>query len=319
MNFLVVGAGALGGYFGGRLLQAGCDVSFLLRPDRAAQFAASGLVIHSPAGDMHWPAPTVLLAHQIRKPYDAVIIACKAYDLEEAIAAFAPAVGPETVLLPLLNGLRHIDRLSERFGGRRVIGGFGGISAVLDETGAVLHLSREHTLGFGELYGARSKRVDALASAFSQARFDSQPGDAILQVLWERWVHVAALAAITTLMRASVGDIVRAGNQDLALDMLDECAQIATHNGFAPRKEALERMRGALTNANSLLTASMSRDIELGARTEGDHILGDLLRRGRWFTTDTVLLPVAFAQVQSHEARRTRESADAAASQRRVA
>ncbi|CAN5569975.1 2-dehydropantoate 2-reductase [soil metagenome] len=319
MKFLVVGAGALGGYFGGRLLQAGCDVSFLLRPDRAAQFAASGLVIHSPAGDLHWPTPPVVLPQQIRQPYDVVMVACKAYDLEEAISAFAPAIGPETVVLPLLNGLRHIDRLSERFGGRRVIGGFGGISAVLDETGAVLHLSREHTLGFGELYGARSTRVDAIAAAFSNARFDSQPSDAILQVLWERWVHVAALAGITTLLRANIGDVVQAGAHDLALDIVDECARIAAHNGFAPRAAALDRTRSTLTATGSTLTASMLRDIERGARTEGEHILGDLLRRGRWFTTDTVLLPVAYAQVQSHEARCAREAAEAMRSRRRAA
>ncbi len=138
-------------------------------------------------------------------------------------------------------------------------------------------------------------------------------------MLWERWVHVAALAGITTLLRANVGDIVRAGAQDLALDMLDECARIAAHNGFAPRPEALERTRATLTGVGSTLTASMLRDIERGARTEGEHVIGDLLRRGRWFTADTVLLPVAFAQMQAHEARCAREAAETAQSRLRVA
>lgn len=120
MKILIAGAGAIGSYFGGRLLQAGLDVSFLVRPQRAAQLAAQGLVIRCPRGDARLAAPPTLLAQQIRQPYDLVILACKAYDLESAIA---PAIGPETAILPLQNGLRHLDRLIERFGYARVLGG----------------------------------------------------------------------------------------------------------------------------------------------------------------------------------------------------
>ncbi|VTU45930.1 ketopantoate reductase family protein [Variovorax sp. PBL-E5] len=319
MKILVAGAGALGGYFGGRLLQAGQDVTFLARPSRAAQLAASGLVIHSPWGDAHLASAPTVLAHQFKAPADLVIVACKAYDLEGTIAAFAPAVGPETTILPLQNGLRHIDRLTERFGFRKVLGGLGAISAALDESGAVLHLGREHTLAFGELDGVHSPRVDAIAAAFASARFDSQPSDRIMQALWEKWVHVATLAGATSLMRASVGDIVRAGAQGVALELLNECSRIAAHNGFAPSPEALGRTRAAVTAPGSSLTASLLTDIERGAPTEGDHILGDLLRRGRWSTADTVLLPLAYAQLRSYEARRTRDTANAEPAQRLAA
>ncbi len=319
MRFLVVGAGALGGYFGGRLLQAGHDVSFLVRPARKTQLAASGLVIHSPAGNAHLPAPTVLLAHQIRQPFDVVLLACKAYDLDDAIAGFAPAVGPETTVLPLLNGLRHLDRLTERFGHRRVIGGLARISATLDETGAVLHLGREHTLVFGEPDGERSERVARIAAAFATARFDSEASDTILQAMWEKWVHIATLASATALMRASVGDIVQAGAGQLALDLLAECSQIAAHNAHAPRAEAIARTRAMLTAEGSTLSASLAKDIDNGLPTEGEHILGDFLRRGRWCTADTVLLPVAYAQVRSYEARRVREREHGAATRQRLA
>jgi 2-dehydropantoate 2-reductase len=319
MKILVAGAGALGGYFGGRLLQSGRDVGFLARPARAAQLAAGGLVIHSAWGDALVTAPPTLLGHQIKGPYDLVILACKAYDLESTISALAPAVGPETTILPLLNGLRHLDRLTERFGYGRVIGGLGVISAALDETGAVLHLGRDHTLAFGELDGSRSARVDAIAAAFRAARFDSQPSERILQAMWEKWVHIATLASACGLMRANVGDIVHAGAQHVALELLNECSRIAAHNGFAPSAEALGRTRAAVTAPGSLLTGSVLTDIERGAPTECDHILGDFLRRGRWSTVDTVLLPLAFDQLRSYEARRVREAAEAQPTQRLAA
>jgi 2-dehydropantoate 2-reductase len=319
MKILVVGAGALGGYFGGRLLQARQDVTFLVRPPRAARMATRGLSIHSPAGDFHLPSPPTVLAHQLKTPYDLVIVGCKAYDLEGTIAAFAPAVGPETAVLPLLNGLRHLDRLTERFGYGRVLGGLGVISAALDETGAVRHLSRDHTFAFGELDGVRSPRVEAIAAAFASAHFDSRPTDKILQAMWEKWVHIATLAGATSLMRASVGDIVQAGAQDVALELLNECSRIAAHNGFPPSAEAVGRTRATVTAPGSTLTASLLKDIERGAPIEADHILGDFLRRGRWSTADTVLLPLAYAQLRTYEARRARDAADAHPAQRLVA
>lgn len=308
MRFLVVGAGALGGYFGGRLLQAGRDVTFLLRPRRAAQLAAGGLVIHSPAGDAQLPAPPSVLAGAIAAPFDVVIVGCKAYDLDDTIESFAPAVGPDTAILPLLNGMRHIDRLAERFGRQRVLGGLCLISATLDEAGAVRHLSELHTLSFGELDGGRSARVDAIAAAFAGASFDGRASDTMLQALWEKWVFIAALAGITTLMRGSVGDIVSAGAQRLALALFDECSAIAAHNGFAPGAGAVERGRAMLTAAGSPITASMLKDVERGARTEADHILGDLIGRAAPSPEAAGLLRIAYAQLQTYAVRRAREA-----------
>src|SRR3954452_13107128 len=114
MRTLVVGAGATGGYFGGRLLEAGRDVTFLVRPQRAAELARSGLRIRSPLGDAVLPNPPTLQA--VDQTCDLVLLSCKAYDLDSAIAAFAPAVGPHTVIVPLLNGMRHLDVLDQRFG-----------------------------------------------------------------------------------------------------------------------------------------------------------------------------------------------------------
>ncbi|WP_345944649.1 ketopantoate reductase family protein [Variovorax sp. dw_954] len=319
MKFLVVGAGAVGSYFGGRLLQAGHDVSFLARPGRAAQLAARGLAIRSPTGNLQLPSPTVLASRQIQQPYDVVIVACKAYDLEAAMVDFAPAVGADTAILPLLNGMRHLDLLVERFGRRSVLGGACVIAASVDETGAIEHAGPEHTLLFGELEGERTARIDRIAQAFGQARFEGQASDRIVQDMWEKWIHIATLASLTALLRANVGDIVSAGAQHIALDLLDECCRIAAFNAHAPREKAIVRTRAALCMPGSVLTGSMYHDIERGEPTESEHILGDLLRRGRWSTADTRLLPVAYAQFRSHEARRAREAQEAARPRRLVA
>jgi 2-dehydropantoate 2-reductase len=149
--------------------------------------------------------------------------------------------------------------------------------------------------------------VRALATAFAKARFGADASDNILQDMWEKWVLIASAASMTCLMRATVGDIVASGAADLADAMVDECAAIARHNGFAPRADAIERARAILTAPGSMMTASMFKDIERGAPIEVDHIVGDLLRRGADGKALS-LLRVACAHLKAYEARRAREA-----------
>jgi 2-dehydropantoate 2-reductase len=310
MRILVVGAGAVGGYFGGRLLQAGRDVTFLVRPRRAAELARYGLTIRSPLGDFHRPSPPVVLRESLAEPFDLVVLSCKAFDLDGAMESFARAVGPATAILPLLNGMRHLDRLAERFGPGRVLGGQCAISTALGADGAVVHLNDWHALSFGELDGSRSRRIEAIASAMLNAGFDARLSGEIKQEMWEKWVFIATVAGMTCLMRASIGDIVAAGAADLATGLLAECASIAAAQGFPLREPALERARAALTAPGSSLKASMLRDIEGGKAVEGDQILGDLLRRARK-PHDRSLLRIATLHVKAYEA--GRKGADIAA------
>jgi 2-dehydropantoate 2-reductase len=305
MRILVVGAGAVGGYFGGRLLEAGRDVTFLVRPRRAAALAKSGLTIRSRLGDFHRPSPPIVLQEDIAEPFDLVVLSCKAYDLDGASASFARAVGENTSVLPLLNGMRHLDLLADRFGPKPVLGGQCVISATLDADGAIVHLNDLHALSFGELDGSRSARIETVASALLNAGFDARLSDEIRQEMWEKWVFIAAAAGITCLMRAAVGDYVAAGASDLAARLLEECAGIAAGQGFQPREAALARARAALTAAGSPLKASMLRDIEGGKPVEGDQILGDLLRRAAK-PDDRSLLRIATLHVRAYEAQRTR-------------
>jgi 2-dehydropantoate 2-reductase len=312
MRFLVVGAGAMGGYFGGRLLEAGRDVTFLVRPARAEKLAAAGLVITSPAGDVTIPAPPTVLAADLRAPFDVVLLSCKAYDLDSATDAIAPAVGPRSAVIPLLNGMRHLDALDARFGPGRVLGGTCFISAKADDAGRIAHLSEPHRLVFGERAGGRSGRVDSIAGAMAGARFEAAPSDDVVQEMWEKWVFLAALAGITCLTRSAVGDVVTAGGTDLMLAFLEECRAVAAAAGHPPRPGPWELAVRRLTHPRSTVTASMLGDIERRGTTEGDHILGDLLRRrGGAAEGDRSLLRLAYTAVSAAEARAAREAGPA--------
>ena len=303
MRILVVGAGAIGAYFGARLLEAGADVTFLVRARRQAQLR-QGLSVRSPLGDIRLPAPPCVTAEELGKGFDLILLSCKAYDLGGAVDAFARAVDARTAIVPLLNGMRHLDVLKERFGAAQVLGGQCQIASTLDERGDVVHLNNTHQLAFGELSGARTARVEAIEAVFRTTKFEGRLSEAILHEMWEKWVFIATLAGSTCLMRGSVGEIVGAGAAGLAKRMLAECAAIAQAQGYAPRAQAMGRIEAVLADAASTLTASMLRDLEHGARTEGDHILGDLLARRGAASTEWPLLDVAYAHLKTYEVRR---------------
>lgn len=307
MKILVVGAGALGGYFGARLLDAGQDVTFLVRAGRAAQLQQHGLRIKSPRGDLTLASPPHLLSEQIAQHYDVVIVGCKAYDLDATMDSFAAAVGPQTSILPVLNGMAHVERLAARFGKERVLGGLCLISATLDPQGTVLHLNDTHSLVFGEVDGASSPRVAAIANAMSSANFDARASEQMSLEMWEKWIFIASLAGATCLLRGTVGDIVASGNAALPQALLDECAAIATGNGHTPRPASLERSLAMLTAAGSPISASMLKDLERGGAIEADHILGDMLARAGARAAPT--LKLAYAHLKTYQARRDREAA----------
>jgi 2-dehydropantoate 2-reductase len=303
MRTLVVGAGAVGGYFGGRLLAAHRDVTFLVRPKRAAELAAAGLSIRSPEGDVFLPQPPTVTAEDLNETFDLVLVSSKAYDLPGAIAAFAPAVGPETVILPLLNGMRHIDILAARFG-KAVLGGRCLISSTLNERREIVHLAEIHMLNFGELGGVLSDRVNAIANLFDGAGFEGRSSTAIVLDMWEKWVFIATLAGSTCLMRATIGDICAApGGRDFVLRLLDESRAIAESQGYPPRAASLDRSRAMVTAADSPLTASMLRDMESGGPIEADHIIGDLLERAGSIRETLTTLPIVYTALKAYEAK----------------
>jgi 2-dehydropantoate 2-reductase len=305
MRILVVGAGAIGGYFGGRILQAGRDVTFLVRPRRARELAGAGLVIKSPNGDVTLKNPPTVLADKLTDKFDTVLLSCKAFDLDDAITSFAPAVGSQTAIVPLLNGMLHLKVLDGKFGPERVLGGLCTIAATLNEKREVVQLQPMQSLSFGERDGKLSDRVRAIADIMASGKIGSAASEHIIQEMWEKWVFLASLAASTCLMRSSVGNILATpGGKDFILGMLDECSAVATAEGHAPRAPFLERTRGMLTTEGSPMTASMFRDIKAGAPVEADHVIGDLIARGDAAKVPVPRLRTAYTHLKVYEKQR---------------
>ncbi|MGY4460596.1 2-dehydropantoate 2-reductase [Bradyrhizobium sp. LB13.1] len=306
MRVLVIGAGALGGYYGACLVRAGADVTFLVRSGRAEQLRRDGLRIVSPHGDFALQ-PKLMMANDLREPFDVVLVGVKSYSLDDAISQFAPAVGPNTMILPILNGLKHIDALTARFGAAQVLGGLANVSAGLDADGRVVQFMANQTIVFGEIEGSFSERVLALQSLLQIPGIDVRASESIIQDMWEKFVQLSTLAGITCLMRASIGDILTVPKgEESIFRLFAECCAVATASGFEPRAPFIEFDRNLFTTANSPLKASMLRDIERGSATEAEHILGDMANRARALGIDTPLLNLARAHVAAYEVGRQR-------------
>lgn len=306
MRILVVGAGAIGGYFGGRLLQSGADVTFLVRPKRASELARDGLVIKSPGGDVTLKNPPTVQADTLKEKFDVVLLSCKAFDLDDAIKSFAPAVGPDTAIIPLLNGMLHLDVLDQKFGQERVLGGLCAIAATLNDKREVVQLAPMQSLGFGERAGGLSDRVRKIADVFAKGNFNGAPSENVMQDMWEKWVFLASLAASTCLMRTSVGNILAVpGGKDFLLGMLDECSAISTAEGYPPGGPFFQRTCGLLTAEGSPMTASMFRDIKGGFPVEADHVIGDLVARADAAKIPVPKLRTAYTHLKAYEKQRT--------------
>ena len=311
MRILVLGAGGTGGYFGGRLAQAGADVTFLVRPARAALLAERGLRIRSPLGDADLDVATVtaqdLPALAAARPFDLVLLACKAYDLDSAIESVAPAVGANTAVLPILNGLLHYDALDARFGRERVPGGLCFIGATLGADGEVLHLGRPASITFGLREGNADGGVLArLAAAYAQAGVDHLYAPDIAAAQWIKYSFLAALAAGTCLTRASVGAIVAAeGGEAFMAALHAECLAVAAAEGHPVPEDEARTARSGLTRAGSPVTASMLRDLQAGLRVEALQIVGDMVHRAHRAGLQVPRLEAAWVHLQAYESART--------------
>ena len=305
MRILVVGAGATGGYFGGRLLQAGRNVTFLVRERRAAALASAGLVIKSPHGDVTLKDPPTVQADKLAQKFDVVLLSCKAFDLDDAITSFAPAVGANTSIIPLLNGMRHLDVLDRRFGAERALGGLCQIAATLNEKREVVQLQPMQAIAYGERDGKLSDRVQAIDEVFKSGIAGARASRNILQDMWEKWVFLASLAAATCLMRASVGNILAApGGRDFMLGILDESVATATASGYPPAGRFFENSKGMLIAEGSPMTASMFRDIKADQKVEADHVIGDMIARADAAKVPVPKLRIAYTHLKAYEKQR---------------
>lgn len=301
MRILVLGAGGIGGYFGGRAAAGGTDVTFLVRPRRAAQIARDGLVIKSPAGDLTTPVRTVLAA-DLAPGYDAIVLSCKAYDLNSAINAVRPAAAGARII-PQLNGMAHLERLDAVFGAEAVLGGMAGIAVTMEDDGTIRHLARPHLFNYGARSPGQQAFCDALAPALADKGFDLKHSPTIVHDMWEKWVFLCSLAGMTSLMRDNVGAIVRASDDGAELmgAMLDDCAAVAEAAGHGLRPASAASTRAMMTDRDGLWAASMMRDLLRGGAVEADHVVGDMLARAKALGRPAWMLKAAYTQLKVYE------------------
>jgi 2-dehydropantoate 2-reductase len=279
MRMLVVGAGSTGGYFGGRLAQAGRDVTFLVRPARAARLKEHGLQILSPHGNytLH---PKLVTADQLSGAYDAVLLAVKAFSLDSALSDMAAAVGPDTMILPVLNGMKHVDILAKRFGRRSVVGCACKISASIDDQGRIEQHNPIQEIAYGEMNGTMSPRIQGLDRFMRDAGFDARLSGAIQREMWEKWILLASLGGINCLMRGTIGEVEQAPRgPEFVARLLREIVAVVEAVGVAPSPEFMVWAKSVLTAPGSTLTSSMYRDLIRGVPIEADQIIGDLVDR----------------------------------------
>lgn len=303
MNILVVGAGATGGFFGARLARAGQDVTFLVRPPRAAALRERGLRITG-LGEDEVITPRLVTAAELSGPYDVVLLSVKSTALSRSVEDFAPAVGPQTVIVPLLNGMAHLGELNERFGADAVLGGVAKVVTTLDEHGDIVRLAPPAILTVGEQDGRLSPRVEKIAAMLGDAGMDATASEHIVAAMWSKWVFISTLAALTCLMRGTVGDVAAVpGGPAFVTGLLAEGAAVADAAGFPVREHELAALATTLTTPGSPLTASLYRDVLAGSPTEADHVFGDLVARARLLSVDTPLLDLAALHLRVHEHR----------------
>ncbi len=301
MRVLVLGAGATGGYFGARLMESGVEVDFLVRPNRASSLKRDGLRVKTAAGYLNFEV-NALVELPVSYRCDLVMLSCKSYDLDSAIEAVAPAMKSGAMLLPLLNGLHHLDALDQAFGSAHVLGGLCHISVALQSDGSIRQIGSLDRLTFGRRPGQDAIPAGILDGLLGM-QAETACSDDVIGAMWSKFTMLTALAGITCLMRASIGEIVAiAGGADLTVRLYRECVEVAQRSGFAMSEQARDEAIRILTAERSPLKASMLRDVERGHRSEVEHVIGDMLSRAQALKVDSPLLHAACTHLRIHEA-----------------
>lgn len=309
MRILVVGAGAVGGYYGARLVEAGRDVTFLLRERRAKQVREHGLRVQSPRGDAT-VQPRIVLAEELHSAggFDLILVSTKAYALRQAMEDFAPAVGAQTLILPLLNGMAHMDALDNRFSKKRVLGGSVRILADVLPDGTIEQMTRLGEMTSGFRPGTPAERANAVREALTVAGFELIASPDVIGAMWQKWWLLAAMGAVCVLADGSLGDARRTPEGAVFnRAVLEECMAVAAANGYPPRAELVAEMRERFDDSASTMTSSMYRDMKRGGEVEAEEIVGDLIRRAK--DVSVPLLRAAYVRLKVYEEQRVGESA----------
>lgn len=301
MRILVLGAGGVGGYFGGRLVEKGEDVTFLVREKRKKQLEKNGLIIRSVNDDYSFP-PKLITATDAEEKFDVILFSTKSYHLENAITDVFPFVGKNTVIIPLLNGIAHLSRLKEAFGEEKVIGGLCFIETTLNNAGDVVQTSEAAKLVYGEFGGENTERIQKIADAFSGTKADFILSSTIEREMWHKYMFITVMSGVTSLMRAPIGPIRESeGGRTIIRQLFTECAAIMHAHNAPIRETIIDDHMKTIDSIGYAMKSSMQRDMEKNAFVEGDHLQGYMLKLARMKEIHAPILEVVYQNVKVYK------------------
>jgi 2-dehydropantoate 2-reductase len=301
MRILVVGAGAIGGYFGGRLMEKGEDVTFLVREKRKIQLEENGLNIESIHGDIHLK-PRILLSGEITGDFDVILLSTKSYQLQSAIVDIRPYVSDHTMILPLLNGISHIEELIGNFGEEKILGGLCFIESTLDDHGKVIQTSPAHDFVFGEISGEKTERIFALQETFAGTKADFRLSENIEQEMWHKYLFITTLSGVTSLFRSPIGPIRdQVYGRKKTHSLLQEVSSIMRRIQAPLADNAEEVQLNKLMQLSYQMKSSLQRDMEKRVPTEAEHLFGYLIQLARKTDLATPILDAVYANLKIYE------------------
>ncbi|MDA1753388.1 2-dehydropantoate 2-reductase [Bacillus cereus] len=301
MRILVLGAGGVGGFFGGRLVEKGEDVTFLIRSKRKKQLEERGLVIRSVNGDFSFQ-PNLITKEDQTAPFDVILFSTKAYHLNEAIQDLKPFVGENTVIIPLLNGIAHVSLLQKEFGEEKVIGGLCFIETTLNDEGEIVQTSDANRLVFGEMKSQHAEKIKHISKAFAGTKSSFVLSENITQDMWHKYLFITVMSGVTTLMRAPIGPIRESeGGRDFIQNLFEECMQIMRCIGAPIQDNIVQEHMKTIDKISYNMKSSMQRDMEKGSSIEGTHLQGYLLDVAEQFSIAAPLLGTIYQNLKVYE------------------
>jgi 2-dehydropantoate 2-reductase len=282
MRIAIMGSGGVGGYFGARLAQAGCEVAFIARGEHLAALRERGLVVESQLGDVYLPRVRATDNPTGLGPVDLVLIAVKLWDTETAAQMIAPLVGPGTAVVSFQNGVQKDDVLRRMVGNAAVMGGVCYIAATIARSGVIRHTGTMQRLVFGEYDGRKSNRAEALLAACRRAGIDAEVSPDIRRVIWEKFVFLVGLSATTATVRLPIGPI-RSNplTRAFLLDAMREVVAVGRAQGVALSADYAENRLAFCDGLPAEMTSSMHNDLDRGNRLELPWLSGGVVELGK--------------------------------------
>jgi 2-dehydropantoate 2-reductase len=303
MNILMHGAGALGSYFGGRLLEAGLNVSFFVRERRADQLVKEGLKLSSPEGDFEQKDIAVYTSTGNIKDIDLIILAVKGYHLKDAIPQVKTIVNQTgAYVLPLLNGMEHLGILQQEVGEEKVLGGFASIIATLNEKGHVIHSSGSSAIKFGAIHEKQLEICNSLEEVHTRVKANIVRKENILKHMWKKYIFITAFSGMTSATQLSAGYI--ANNEATyitARKAIYEMSMIAQKEGIDLTVQEVEKMVTSIKRFHIDATSSMHQDMRKGLPIEVEHLQGGALRFAAKYQIQTPVLETLYGILKPYE------------------